>query len=81
LGANRDERGGGVAETAIGHADEPGQGGVKEEFRSGPGGAPGATLAPPSLGGGDGGPPVAVLLALAFLAGFAAVWTFERRRA
>jgi hypothetical protein len=82
LGANRDERGGGAAGTATGRADEPGQSGVKEEFRSGPGGAPGATLTPPSLGDGDGTPPpVAMLLALAFLAGFAAVWTLERRRA
>ena len=69
--------------TATGRADEPGQGGVKEEFRSGPGGAPGAMLTPPSLGGGgdDGGPPLVVLLALAFLGGFAVVWAFERRRA
>jgi hypothetical protein len=30
---------------------------------------------------GGGGPPVLPLLALAFLAGFGAVWAFERRRA
>jgi hypothetical protein len=82
LGAARnDHRGGGVTGTATGHADEPGRGGVKDEFRSGPGGAPGATLTPPPLGGGDGGPPVLPLIALGFLVGFAAVWVLERRRA
>jgi hypothetical protein len=33
------------------------------------------------VGGGDGGPPVLPLVALGFLAGFALVWTLERRRA
>ena len=79
-GADRDQRGGGAARTAIGRADEPGQSEVKDEFRSGPGGAPGATLTQPPVGGGDGGPPVLALIALAFVLGFAAVWTVERRR-
>jgi hypothetical protein len=80
LGADRDPRGGGTSGTVTGRADEPGQGGVMEEFRSGPGGAPGATLTPPSPGGGDGGPPLLPLIAIGFLTGFAIVWAFERRR-
>jgi hypothetical protein len=80
LGADRAARGGDASGTATGRADEPGQGGVMEEFRSGPGGAPGATLTPPSPDGGGGGPSVLVLIALGFLTGFALVWTVERRR-
>jgi hypothetical protein len=72
--------GGGASAQATGRAETPGEGGVLDEFRSGPGALPGATLSPPSPGGGDGGPPVLALIAVAFLTGFALVWAIERRR-
>jgi hypothetical protein len=53
--------------------------GVREEFRTGglPEEAPAAILPAPS---DPGEPPVVLLLAAAFLAGFAIVWALERRR-
>jgi len=76
-----------MAAIASGTGAEPGSdggaatggSGVKDEFRtSGPPDTPGA-LAPR---GDDsiGAAPVLLLLAAAFLAGFAAVWTLDRHR-
>jgi hypothetical protein len=70
--------GAGAADPDSRAADRPAVSGVQEEFRSSdPPDAP-ATLLPSPADADE--PPMLLLLAAAFLAGFAAVWAFERRR-
>jgi hypothetical protein len=58
-------------------AAQPGGSGVKDEFRTS---KPPDELDTVILPGEGGGPPTLPILAAAFLAGFLAVWTFDRYR-
>jgi hypothetical protein len=66
--------GGGGTEARIGAAEPEGRTGVKEEFRSSEPASPPTRI----LRFVDDAPPLLLVLVLAFLAGFGAVWTFQR---
>jgi hypothetical protein len=61
---------------AIGDAEPTGRSGVEDEFRSGPAEPPAARILRVD---GDDGPPIPLVLALAFLAGFSVVWALQHR--
>ena len=76
------EPAGGDTAQAVGTAGE-GRSGVKDAFRSGPDIRSGGGDSPATLieRVGDDGPPILLAVALAFLAGFGAVWTLQHRGA